>query len=471
MSAPSSTPAQGLGWKELGFGVRTLDYDEDQPEPIPRHKKAFVKLLSSCAFPVQDINNQFSSNQAAVAFREKFFPDLPAANVLYADMTTDAALSQLAFSGLGCHYTKEEKNSLWHNGTELAYRYVSDFSALESVPVRSGYERYGAIGYFSADLKPVAIYWSHMDRFVVPSEKDWEHAKLVWRSTSVLQVTLVDHLVKLHLVEANSFCNLIRKRLSPSHPLRVFFKPFTYQTVTVNTRAALSLLNERGLAHRIWAFDYNDIATVIDKEVATYKFRPLNDLKPLPKGVRPLDDDLSKYWEITHEFVSGFFAFNLDLNTDRELNAFCDELFNELRVGKPAEGDRAETLIAVLTHLICAVTCWHEHIGHLSDYVQDPVSIATKLDRTQGDIQTVQTYTQLLALVSVTGFHMPGILEDWSHLIPDTTDSQLNRNIDLYFDFKEKLLALSEEVDKRNARTSMPCNSFNARNIQCSVSV
>ena len=46
----------------------------------------------------------------------------------------------------------------------------------------------------------------------------------------------------------------------------------------------------------------------------------------------------------------------------------------------------------------------------------DPRFIGAKLQEGK-EMQNIQTYTQILVLAVITGLRMPGILEDWSHLI------------------------------------------------------
>ena len=64
---------------------------------------------------------------------------------------------------------------------------------------------------------------------------------------------------------------------------------------------------------------------------------------------------------------------------------------------------------------------WHGHSGDTSDYVQQPDWIGVKLrGRTE---ETVQSWTQLLSLVTVTGITMPSMLDDFSHLWQDESPS------------------------------------------------
>ena len=63
---------------------------------------------------------------------------------------------------------------------------------------------------------------------------------------------------------------------------------------------------------------------------------------------------------------------------------------------------------------------------------------------------------------------MPGLLEDWSHLIEH--DQYYIENIKNYQNFKKDLRDLSEYIDRRNKTTNYPFESFNPKYMQCSIS-
>jgi len=121
-----------------------------------------------------------------------------------------------------------------------------------------------------------------------------------------------------------------------------------------------------------------------------------------------------------------------------------------------------------LTQLICTNTVIHEHIGQISDYALDPRFIATKLQQGK-TLQSVQTYSQVLVLSVVTGLKMPGLLEDWSHLIPH--DNHYDKNRQNYEQFRKDLLALSHSIDQKNLERDYPFQSINPRFMECSLSV
>lgn len=115
------------------------------------------------------------------------------------------------------------------------------------------------------------------------NSKEWKHAKWVWKTTffafvtgrererkigkkiknknnlTIFFVFLVhDHLIQTHMMEANAITTGTRLHLSPKHELRTFMKPFTFHSAAINNLASKSLINDRGLVHRIWGFDYDE---------------------------------------------------------------------------------------------------------------------------------------------------------------------------------------------------------------------
>jgi hypothetical protein len=129
--------------------------------------------------------------------------------------------------------------------------YVNDITGLSTFHVRQPFERYGAAAYFDKDFKIIGIYWCHASRLVKKGNQSWDHAKYVWRSSFFAYVTIRDHLIVTHMIECNAFVSASRKYLPADHPLRKFLKPFTYHTVSINYQAAVSLVNENGLIHRV----------------------------------------------------------------------------------------------------------------------------------------------------------------------------------------------------------------------------
>jgi hypothetical protein len=87
-------------------------------------------------------------------------------------MSSDEAMTRLAFAGCACHYT-HRIGETWHPGQGIPDEkflantvYVNDMIGLASFRVRKPFERYGAAAYFDKDFRIIAIYWSPRSRLI-----------------------------------------------------------------------------------------------------------------------------------------------------------------------------------------------------------------------------------------------------------------------------------------------------------------
>jgi hypothetical protein len=247
----------------------------------------------------------------------------------------------------------------------------------------------------------------------------------------------------------------------------------------------MSLINERGLVHRIWAFDYDEFLKLCDYISMNYKFRLLPEIIPesmSPKEndkteeqwdkIYPIYHDLNALWKIIQNYVTNFFRINYHISTgndnlpnDLPMRRFINEICEQLGI---AGITSLRHFIDVLSQLIAASTGIHEHVGQVSGYMVDPRFIGAKLQEGK-EMQNIQTYSQILVLAVVTGLRMPGLLEDWSHLIDH--DQNYQDNLKNYKKFKRDLQDLSEDIDRRNEIRNYPFQSFNPKYMECSTSV
>jgi hypothetical protein len=499
---------------------------------------------------------------------------------------SDELMSRFAFFGLACHHTRkldsDEETMELHTATLSRTRiksahYVNDMTALSLFAVRAPFDRYGAAAYFDCERRLIGIYLSHRDELVVPLndsrgvDKAWTYAKYMWRSSALAMVTIRDHLLTTHFIESNTLVNISRQFLPVAHPLRIFLKPFTYRTVTVNHSAATSLVNQGGLCHRIWGFEYDEFLKLCDYVIAHYRFRIMPDWIPdnmkmeqnrqpqtesvnqrrknidekddrnnylvsgaCPKcGYDPVEpdelhnhideanetnglsneyqsewakhypiaEDLPEFWKIMRGYVRRFFEIEYDKGESIEQLKKGKTTSEQVFMGEPSERQfiselckplglngipSRDHLIDVLTQLICACTGIHEHVGHVGDYLFDPGFIGTKLRRDLPSLlPSVQNYSLMLALTVLTGMKMPGLMEDWSHLIPrvvtdgpqgrppsNMTEKQVLSHLDNYYFFKQQLAELADKIDERHRTPdSFLFESFNPTLLECSVSV
>lgn len=400
-------------------------------------------------------------------------------------------------------------------------RYVNDMIALSLFAVRPPFERYDAAAYFDRQRRLIGIYLSHRNELITPArrsqgfDRDWTFAKHVWRSSVLAEVTMRDHLLITHFIEANTLTTVSRQHLPAAHPLRVFLKPFTYRTVTINHSAATSLVSPGGLCHRIWGFEYDEFVKLCDYVIAHYRFRPMPDWIHETMKMEanqqstdtdddeqsdwvehyPIAEDLPAFWQVVRDYVRRFFEIEYgpeSVTEDTFQRSFmtvpCERRFIA-ELCKPLGLDgipSRDHLIDVIAQLICSCTGIHEHVGHVSDYLYDPSFIGTKLRRDLPSmLPSVQNYSLMLALTVLTAMKMPGLMEDWSHLIPHmvtdsrdgqvtsiTTEEQVKSHLDNYHLFKHQLSELMERIEQRHLSSDIfPFQSFNPSFMECSVSV
>eukprot|EP01084_Bolivina_argentea_P254635 428128_1 len=435
-------------------GINLAQTDEDTNESII--KSIFREIVNSNFLGKHDINKDWTSIDAAIKWRNDNFDDLPSPNIKYDELVSDKIMSQLAFSSICCHYTRGINTNEKTNDDSIPSdaKFVSDFSALSRFEVRSGYEKYGAIAYFNSNYKIIGIYWCHMSKLISVNDSHWNHAKWVWRCSMFAHITVIDHLFETHLLTSNLLVTTCIEKLPPTHPLRMFLKPFVYKTVTINQQAFKSLINTNGLVERLWTFEYDELLNIFNFAKENRKFRILPDY--IHPSMRNVDDsifgfnkDAIEFWHVMinyiAEYISIYYPNNNDIFNDKYVVAFINRICLQLNIDEIKSGD-CETFIDVLTQLIVTVTGIHEHIGQVSGFVMSPIWLGTRL-RPQMEICSIQEYTQLLSLTLITGLKSPQLMQDWSHLIK--RDDNYDTVKLLYKKWHDDLNHLANEIEKK----------------------
>jgi hypothetical protein len=120
---------------------------------------------------------------------------LPPPTETFEDMTSDEAISNIAFYGFGQVLLK--RSSKDENNYEV------DTTALGSLPVRPEYAKLGANAVFSKNAKLLHIFVSNLDKIVLPGDEEWEHAKFAWKVSLIDFITIGPHLVHCHWIISN----------------------------------------------------------------------------------------------------------------------------------------------------------------------------------------------------------------------------------------------------------------------------
>jgi len=319
------------------------------------------------------------------------------------------------------------------------------------------------------------------------TQQEWEHAKWVWKVSVATTVTVIDHLVWTHFIEANSFVIVTRETLSIDHPLRYFLKPFTFRIIAINYKASTNLVAERGPVHRAWGFPYDELTRVLQYSQKAYKYDKISN-KIDPKMKQLLNDneypfiyDVERYFNIINTLVNSYFNIFYPINepdifeNDEEIRTFYQHIC--IRLGINHIYTR-EKLIEIMVNLIIAVTGFHEHVGVVIDYLLQVDFMGTKLYK-NATCANMQSYAQSLGVAILTGLRQPMLLEvDYSQFYSDWKNDTKHKYYNCYkpvvqlFDsFKQSCYNLSDEINNNNKTRIQAMNSFNPRNLETSVSI
>jgi hypothetical protein len=469
--------------RELPFRVngrphRIPTEDEDWPGSDLQRRTILALLRSGLVFPVRDADERWVVPEEA---RDTFQEILPLGTYVarpyhhWDEMRSDAAMSRLAFAGLGAWRLRPHVPA---PGDPEGASWEIDLSWLEAYEVRAGFERYGARALFGPDHRPLAIRrggaWSR------PGEPGWAHAKWAWRCSLLVGGTIADHLVGTHWVIANLFTTASRTRLPPTHWLRLLLKPFTWRTVTINAGATETLCPERGLLHRASALTYPSLVTAFEDAARAVRYRPV-PVMAVEAGASGLGDacpwwtDAVALHEVLHAFVDDFVgqyaADDHAVRGDADLAAFWQALQGG-RIGLPVELSR-QALVDVLAWFAWTVTGLHEAVGNVIEVILDPTFAATKIrpGREEGD---VQSSLQAMIVVALTGLEMPQLTQLGE---AERVFGADRRGRGAFARLQQALAALSARMDAANARRAAdpvrpwPFRAFDPRNLETSVSI
>lgn len=363
-------------WEDLVYlTVMIIDEDVTMKE---RQKDNLTSLFLKFA-PLTDDDGEWESPEEAIKWRISWFSsNFPPANYDYVSnfSSFSALMSELAFSGFCCLHTKKvdsyPKDGIIYKNANGA-TYVNENIVLSRYAVRRGYQRYGAAAYFDRDCNITGVYTccdgmyhtnpSTMNEDlkagggeVEETDPAWRHAMWAWRVSAMALVTVDDHLVNVHMVNANTLASASRLHLSVNHPLRAFLKFFTFKTIGINSKAHKTLLGRKGIVNRNWAFETEALQSLISNTKVSFK-KKFTDY--VPESMRkeeqnyPVKQDLEDFYRIVKELVTNFFLITYDaaesgvqdkvaglqtnLDEDLELQAFLVGLSEGLGLDRLVE--------------------------------------------------------------------------------------------------------------------------------------
>lgn len=451
---------------EIGLDVGVDDYEEAGLGPFARDLVRLIHRL-----PRNDPPDRWASIDEARTELGAIFGDRLKTHVPWDDHESDATLVRLCTHGLAAHMLERgDDGDTW----------VVDLAFMQRLPVRPGFVPYGALLVLertaAGALVPREIAWARGRHR--PGDAEWELAKLAFRVAVAAAATVRDHAVKCHFLASNAAVLATRTKLPGAHPIRALLRPFQFRTPAINSGALVTLIPERAIFHRLFAFEWDGLARLYEHSKADYRMRSLPDdlarrgTTELGPDVFPWGEDALDLWHTAHRLATEYLAaisFRDDPLGDPALAAF----HAELRRALPASADvlpmtsRAE-LSTLLATMMFVATGYHEQVGGaIGDYLDHAAFVVpTMVDaRTLKDaIPSRQTMLQGYMLGVLTNFRMPRITEDFSALVPKAAGPVVRRWI-------TGLGLLKSRIEQRNARRPLPLMTFHPDHLEISVSI
>ena len=441
------------------------DGDEETSEVMP-----IDKIMSSVrSIPLLEDFRQWEDKEAAdKAIADHLIGIQPRPLSLWSDVTSDSTITNLAFQGLAAHLLMPVI------GREPV-AFEVDLAWMGEIAVRDGNERMGATASFDEDRNLLSIYVSGDDKTYVPGDELWEHAKWHWRCAVFAYVTVADHLSGLHFGLSELMMQATREQLPADHPLRRLLKPHVYNVSTVNTRAALVLAPEGGIAHRLWPFNFDGLATLLIRGIEAASFEPFPEwLKN--RGLDNLSDEFYPYatdglalQKICCEYVENYLEIYFpgeSVVSDAAVQAW----WRQLETSAPQTGlatlQTKEQVVNLVGQFIFAASGYHSQVGAVTQYVLDQSFMGAKV-RVGSEFSDIQSTIEMLTLNAATGLNEPKLLDDYTHVFLELHNEQA---VEVFQQFQSSLIALGQEIDARNETRSMPMRTFHPAELDSAVS-
>jgi hypothetical protein len=448
-------------------GILAVPKLDEDGEKIQFAKKILFRVLRS--LPLTDDAAPWPSRSAAAAvINTQFVPIVPTPAVQWTDVTSDRAMSLLAFQGLAAHRLAPLDDD------PGGAAYSVDLSWMHGFAARTGLESYGACAYFAADRTLLRVYTSHDDATHRPSDASWEDAKWRWRSALFAAVTVADHLGATHFLASNLMVTVTREQLPENHPLRRLLKPYGYGAVDINLDAGLMLSPEGGLAHRLFSFTYSGLSRCLLRGIETMTFQTfpramaakrveaLGDAFPYATDGLALYDILQTY---TEDYLSIFFPGESVVH-DPAVRAWWQGIVSLAPTLGLGPLDRGQQLIDLIAQVMFTVTGFHSQVGRVSPYLLDPAFLTCKI-RAGSQMSDIQATVQVLNLCALTGLEQPPLIGDYTHLFLEQNKARVIAAFERY---QKALIQLSADIDKRNKQREQPFQTFNPSLLDVSVS-
>ena len=468
-------------FNSAGLAVPVEDEDNDEGESwfveLVKHLVFDVILVNPLLFPIFDDakswrNLEEGSKVLKLAAGSHIPP--PCSNWTGVDVTSDEAIVQMVFAGICGGRLRRSANP----DLDGAFWSVN-FDELVNFETRPGFERFGAIAFFSKQQKLIRIHWSMKGIDVYPNSTYWNHAKWVFRSSALVGITVVEHLLSSHFIFSNIVSTTTRESLAKDHPIRRFLKPFNHMAPTVNMGAVRFLTSEYGLLHRTVGLTYNGLISAFSFALQKIRYQG-NPMLAFSRDIELLGDnfpyarDGRDYFSIVLNFVSSYVSVYYKTDEDVRQDRYLESLLSDMRVfGSTSKLPRWENLtIPLLSEMfasyIFSVTALHLIVGNVAEYLVHPNFVTAKL-RPNTEVCDIASSHYSLVIAILTGSKAPYLMNNFEHLL--LVDGHFNKTTQIMRDFQTNLTDFAAEIDRRNANRRFQFNGFDPRRMLSSVSI
>jgi hypothetical protein len=437
----------------------------------------------------------FDSAADAVACMDIMFGEyLPPQFNVWEDLGSDAGMRSLCLFGVGAWYLTRARSSSdsGHDVTNNAF-FECSLEYLSKYETRRNWITYGHTLYLGApqegDILPgdiVGIWSCHHHKLFVPGDSLWEHAKTGFRCSLGTSITLKDHLATCHWIVANSLMMSTRQCLTVDHPLRRLLKQFSYGTASINDNSKDILLPLGRLGHRTFGFSDRAWIDFFEDIFTSWTWMPFPE-KMRQKGlgpdllqVLPLSQDGELFWRTCEKYVEAylriFYPTDSAILADPQVLVFWTSFDGHFNALWQLPELSFASLVSFVTDLIWWVTGGHELVGSLVEYLCGLSGLPGKLMDGK-DVPDVQSFSQALIIIALTGMREPPLMDDWAHLfkVDSWKTEEQQAVLNTVRQFQVDLAACSDEIEHQNmmrmGRGEKQCVAFDPRIHETSVSI
>lgn len=327
-------------------------------------------------------------NQASIELRE----------LVYWSPTDDLEFAKFYFAGTASPLLQRASG-----GRSEGAAFVAPLDYLSQFAVKEGAGKYGGDVFFDDKGTPTHIYYDSV-RYV-PTDAKWDAIKKRCRGSVVMYLTLIHHLLGLHLSFANALAHAA-PMIPPTHPVRQLVWPHIFNTIGVNRKAAVALSNPDGLFARAWAL--TGVVELYEYEVEnnplfkwmtpTQRFDAQNmDFLPFQQDGRLFYGVVRDY---VKEYVDHYYKSNAAVEADAELQLFGSVLNNYTIGGAPALVTKKALVDAISTYIFY-ITGYHTQVGSIHhDATRPDVAPASWFE--DGDDAMPNSYFYTLSIFYLT---------------------------------------------------------------------